>query len=177
MSKGGSLSNNDFSIRIDGHSVPRTGEHIKFAASPEALEGLKQTLGIAAAHSVTGDFDIRPWGRDGFRVDGEIVADVAQLCVVTLEPVNEHISETVSLKFVPADRMPGHEEAEEDREIDDFEPLEDGNIPLGPAIRDTVSLALNPYPRAEGVELPAQQEHRDESASPFAALQKLKEDN
>jgi len=177
MSKGGSLSFSDFNLRIDAQSVPRTGQHVKFTANAEALEDIAKTLGIAAAHAVTGDLDIRPWGRGGYRVEGEVVADVAQLCVVTLEPVDEHIHEAVSLTFMPAKADEAHEAQADEHEIDDFEPLEDGFIPLGAAIRDTVSLALNPYPRAEGVELPEQQEERDGSDSPFAALRKLKQDN
>jgi uncharacterized metal-binding protein YceD (DUF177 family) len=107
------------------------------------------------------------------RLDGELAASLAQPCVVTLEPVPADLAESFTLRF-----MPGI--AAEDREVvidaeadDPPEPLGDGPVDVGEIVAQQLALALDPYPRAPGVDLgtvlPAA-----EPESPFAVLRTLR---
>jgi hypothetical protein len=64
------------------------------------------------------------------------------------------------------------EPSDGDEDPDDL-PAEAGAVDMGEALAQQLSLALDPYPRAPGAELPA--EATDGGAhGPFAALAKLK---
>jgi len=88
------------------------------------------------------------------QVKGTLTAEVVQTCVVTLEPVPESVTESFSALFSP-------DAAEDDQEMvldpaaldeDLPEPLIDGVIDIGELTAQHLSLALDPYPRAPGVE-------------------------
>lgn len=176
MSTYKAVSLSSFDDCVEGQSVPRTGQTVRFKADEQALSDIRQALDLVEARSVTAEFELRPWGRNGYRLDGEVNADLSQACVVTLDPVDARIRETVSLKFLPPEDLSRHAERAGEGEAEDIEPLESDSLPVGKVIRDTVSLALDPYPRAPGVEVPAMEQENDEEASPFAALRKLKRD-
>ena len=63
---------------------------------------------------------------------------------------------------------------------DEPEPIADGRIDLGEAVVQQLAIALDPYPRAPGAELPAQYSaeeangSRDDAVTPFAALGRLR---
>lgn len=103
-------------------------------------------------------------------------ADVEQICVVTLEPFEEHIAEQTILRFVPLfmlSRKEGESDEEEDITPESLDspdeiPYENDQIDLGAALSEQLALALNPYPRKPGASLP--DEASDKSAHPFAAL-------
>ena len=123
------------------------------------------------------------------RVRGELAAEVVQTCVVTLEPVPESVSESFSALFSP-------EVAEDDPDmvLDPFavdedlpEAMNDGVIDIGELVAQHLSLALEPYPRAPGVEFsgfdddgqpPAAEEESEAGGAPppgpFGALAGLK---
>ena len=83
----------------------------------------------------------------GYRLNGRIVADVVQNCVVTLEPVTAHIDQPFEiLLFDEA----GGGEARMDSE-EDFETFTGGSIDLGELAAVELALSLDPYPRAPGV--------------------------
>ena len=122
------------------------------------MDRLEATLDLAA----------EPGGT--VRVRGHLAADVTQACVVTLDPVPQHIEEPVELRFVPA----GMESAEDDPGAPDEIPMTRGGVlELGEAVAEQVALALDPYPRAKGAELPPEAQESG-SPGPFAALAKLR---
>lgn len=120
-------------------------------------------------------------GGPMIRVVGNLEADVVQTCGVTLEPVPAHISEEFTALFSPDDR-PGDddEDLEFDMEFgpesefeDGPEPLENGRIDIGELTAQHLSLALDPYPRADGEAFIEHIEHEEEEEkvpNPFAAL-------
>jgi len=108
------------------------------------------------------------------RVDGRIVADVEQRCVVSLEPVADHIEEEFTELFAPE----GYEPPEEMEEEELPEAFDAGGIDIGELVAQHLSLSLNPYPRAPGVEMPAgHMESREAGATeprrPFAGLDEM----
>ncbi len=88
------------------------------------------------------------------RVKGALTAEVVQSCVVTLEPVPASIGESFDALF--AAEVP---ESDEEMILDPFapeetlpEPMVNGVIDIGELTAQHLSLALDPYPRAPGVE-------------------------
>ncbi len=61
---------------------------------PEAHE-------LSSVESFHADLLVSEWKRDGVRVSGRVEAEIVQPCVVTLEPVTQHIDEEVNGLFVP----------------------------------------------------------------------------
>ncbi len=144
------------------------------AGEREALArrfGLERLDGLAAKVSLKRNGDRR------IAVDGSFLADLAQTCIVSLEPVPEHIEESFSLVYA-SEEGTGAEDLAFTLDDNDWpEPLLDGKIDIGEAVAQQLALALEPYPRALG----ATHENQDfegpageSAASPFAALAGLK---
>lgn len=105
------------------------------------------------------------------RVEGRLMADVTQSCVVSLAPVADHIDVNFSETFSPVEYQP-RDEIEEDEIIDSFD---DGGIDIGELIAQHLSLSLDPYPRVESIELPDEPSGQpgcpgDEKQRPLADL-------
>ena len=120
--------------------------------------------------------------RGDIRVEGKLEASLVQSCVVTLEPVPEEIDESFVVLYRPgldedeADRL-----ALEDPDGDLVEPLAGDAIDIGEAVAQSLSVAMEPYPRAPGVELPEIDDGEEtedaaapEGSRPFDALAGLK---
>lgn len=103
-------------------------------------------------------------------------AEVAQICVVTLDPFPEQITEQTTLRFVPLSLLQ-RQDSENDEEEDitpesldspDEIPYENDQIDLGAALAEQLALTLDPYPRKPDAAMP--EAASDHSAHPFAAL-------
>jgi uncharacterized metal-binding protein YceD (DUF177 family) len=112
-------------------------------------------------------------GAAGIRLEASLAAAVVQECVVTLEPVPAELSEDFTIIY----GAPAAEDELLERglaEDGDFEPLAGAEIDIGEAVAQQLSLALDPYPRAPGASLPADEDAPAVVEHPFAALAKLK---
>lgn len=148
--------------------VPAAGQALLLLADEGEREALAARFELLDLLSFTGELQLRPAPEGRVMVTGRLVAEVDQACVVTLEPVRERIEEAVAWRLLPD----GMEPSDGDDDPDDI-PAEGGVVDLGEALAQQLSLALNPYPRAPGAELPP--EASDDGAhGPFAALAKLK---
>ena len=105
-------------------------------------------------------------------------ADLAQACVVTLEPVMQALSGRFQALYRANEGEATVEnDVTVDPEADDPpEPLPPAGIDLGELVVQELAVALDPYPRLEGAELPRQYQSLEEEgdAHPFAALKVLK---
>jgi hypothetical protein len=94
--------------------------------------------------------------------------------VVTLEPIENEVAESIDLVFAPAAALPGHESAEVEVPIDDTpEALLDGKIDLGAIATEFLLLGIDPYPRKPGVVFQSPGSD-DDATHPFAGLAALK---
>lgn len=121
---------------------------------------------------------ITPAAADGWRIEARLTASLAQTCVVTLDPVPARIDQIVSRDFVPEEAgtiidLTPDEEDDPDTFTDQIDP---GQIAV-----EALALALDPYPRAPGVEPlemratpPGATELDDQSMKPLAGLAALK---
>lgn len=148
------------------------------SATDEECSRLAERLGLAAIDNL--DATVTVESRRGGKiiaVDGEFQAALTQTCVVTLEPLPGTVSETFSVRLAPAADAGEAEIVEIDPEIDDEpEPIEGDSVDIGELVAQHLSLALDPYPRAEGARLEPESLAAGEVADegPFAKLARLK---
>jgi uncharacterized metal-binding protein YceD (DUF177 family) len=102
---------------------------------------------------------------------GQLKACVVRTCVITLDDFEVEIDEPFSVGFVPE----GTESDDPDPESEDMIPYSGGTIDLGEAAVEQLALALDPYPRKPGAELP--EVVSDAEDSPFARLAALRPKN
>jgi uncharacterized metal-binding protein YceD (DUF177 family) len=153
----------------------------KERAALAAIDGLQRIDRLAAR------FHVSPLGPQGARVRGEVTATVIQTCVVSLEPVEAEVRETVDLRFAPDADVAAAETAwklaledpatDLDRLEEPPDPIVDGALDLGVIAAEFLSLGLDPYPRKPGAKLEYETgDGRDEgdTVSPFAALRRFK---
>jgi uncharacterized metal-binding protein YceD (DUF177 family) len=126
---------------------------------------------VDALSALVADFDVTRRGA-GLAVKGTVSAQVRQTCVVTLDPVENTVEETVDLVFLPNASEVGAAGTETDRDDDSIEPLVGDTIDLGTIATEFLILGVDPYPRKPGAVFtpPAQ----DGESHPFAALKALK---
>ena len=147
-----------------------------------------EALGLAQCFTVAATCTIRARAGTRYVLDGRLLADVEQACVVTLEAVPQHIDEHFQGEFCPASDIAeaGAVEAHFDPDSED-DPLAiiDGQLAIGQLVFETLALAIDPFPRAadaqevkleRGPSGPTKTgdaaEHR--APNPFAVLAKLK---
>lgn len=156
-------------------------------ANPVETEALMRRFDLMGLKDFAVEADVKKWRR-GVRVTGRITAEVVQRCIVTLEPVPDKIDEEFDRGFLPekdivGDVKPGQEvEIEDDYELGDLPDILGDTLDLGELASEALSLALNPYPRAEGEEPldlqaapPGETPIQDEDLKPFASLAAYRE--
>ncbi|HEY3848511.1 MAG TPA: DUF177 domain-containing protein [Acetobacteraceae bacterium] len=98
--------------------------------------------------------------------EGRLRAEVVQTCVISLDDFAAEIDERFRVRFVPV----GQEGDDPDPDADDEIGYAGGALDVGEAAAEQLGLALDPYPRAPGAELPEIETETDEH--PFAALRR-----
>lgn len=156
----------------------RDGDRLHLVASDEDRAAIADRLGLEALDRLEAEIVLTREG-DVVKVDGRVTAKAAQACIATGEPVPETVDEPVVLRFVPAPGAGGDPDEEIELGEDEMDVVfHDGQvIALGDALADTLSLALDPYPRSPGAEAVLREAGvmSEEEAGPFSALAALKE--
>src|SRR5687768_2352291 len=76
-------------------------------ASPQERQALAKRFDLQGIDSLTATVHVkRVRGGQMIRVSGSLEADVIQTCVVTLEPVRNHVSEEFETMFAPRHLIP-----------------------------------------------------------------------
>lgn len=160
----------------------------EIAATAEERAALVRRFGLLALNQLKAELRLRRQDEAGILlVEGRIEAEVTQACVVSLEPVTSRLAERVEWRYslepsaidVCTEGTPGVPDVQVDVEaIDPPEPVGPEGIDLGEAVAQQFSVALEPYPRADGASLA----HLDwggagvpeEPDGPFAVLESLR---
>ncbi len=153
-----------------GHIKEAPQTHIITAEPPECA-ALAALYGLPAISLLRGEFVLSHERAGTIAARLRMQAKVTQTCVVTLEDFETRIDEECTLRFVPAASLPEVEAAEiapETLEGPDEIPYAGDAVDLGAALAEQLALALDPYPRRPGAELPP--EFSEMPDNPFAAL-------
>lgn len=161
--------------------IPAEGRRYRLEATEEERSELAQVLGIPAVSALAADIEARRAAGGAIVLRGELQATVTQTDVVTLEPVEQTVSEEVDVTLLPDDSpdQRGRRAALSDPEDPEGrDRYRDGRIDLGAIVTEHLALGLDPYPRAAEAEFEGWSEDDGEpEASPFAALARLKTDD
>ena len=185
---GGAMSapTGPFSRQIDVAQAEDKALRVSITATQAECDELARQDGLPAIAGFSAKFEVTSAGRGRFEVKGEVRARVTQICVVSLEPFETDVVQPVEVAFASPRDVEQAEAAyakrhEEDPDAQDIpeppDPIFNGQIDLGLLACEQLVLALDPYPRKEGVEFAAEFVQVEEIAedSPFAALAKLKQ--
>lgn len=162
------------------------GDVIRIAAD----EGQRAAIAVLAEaldlSRFTADVTLTKTDATRYRLDYRLQADVSQACVVTLEPVPAVIRHDFAreLHFTgPARRAPASGPVAAELDLSDQmapdadeapEEIESLHYDLAGPLLEEFLLALDPYPRAPGVEFTPHTEAGDAPENPFAVLKSLK---
>jgi hypothetical protein len=165
-----------WSVPVAANEVPDGGRHFDLVADEHVRAAVAKLAGLRALPWLAAHFDVTRFGRDGLHVVGRVSATVGQVCVVTLEPIEDELEEPVDLTFLPQAMAAGVADDGGEVEVtadDAPEPLIDGIVDLGALATEFLILGINPYPRKPDTEFepPAA---GDDAGHPFAALAALK---
>jgi hypothetical protein len=169
-------------VRVD--DIPEIGCHVELAADDLTRRAIADLAGLRALPRLEAVFDLSRHGRNGLRLTGRVTALAGQTCVVTLDPIEDAVTEDVDLVFAPP-RPPAdsaHDPQDRPQDLpqdlaidasDESEELVDGAVDLGAVATEFLLLCLDPYPRKPGVEfaVPPAPETKE---GPFAVLAALK---
>jgi uncharacterized metal-binding protein YceD (DUF177 family) len=151
-------------------SLDRIGPHgldITVDANKAECSALAVRMNIPAVLALSCEFHLIREGRDVVEARGVLRARITQTCVISLEEFDASVEEIFQVCFVPS----GEEADDIDPESVDEIPFEGNLIDLGEAAAEQLGLALDPYPRMPGVEMPQAEDEAE--PNPFAALRRL----
>jgi hypothetical protein len=162
-------------VKVD--DIPEAGRHFTLTANEATRAAIALYADVRSVERLDASFDVARKGRAGLRVTGQVRGLVGQNCVVSLDPIENEVVESVAVDFVPAPQgqIAGPVEVLVHHSDDDDAPeyLVDGGVDLGALAVEFLILAIDPYPRKPGVDFSAPKAEGGES-SPFAALASLK---
>ena len=169
-------------VPVAVEKLPDTGLHRELEADEATRQAIAETGDLREVLSAHASLDVTPKNGGRVHVTGRVRARIGQTCVVTLEPMESDIDESIDVIFAPPEQIPElsalvDEAAESDQEIPDPpEPIENGIIDLGRVATDALFLAVDPYPRKPDAVFEPLVEAADPEDHPFAALKALKVD-
>lgn len=177
----------DLTLSLVAAEIEREPRTYELEASPEQLTALKERFELVALNSLSAKVKIHSRGMDdGIFIEGQVQADLVQRCIASLRDVPEVVDAPFSLLLVDvetADRMDA-DESYLDADQPEYDALEGDTVEVGEVVAQTVAISMNPYPRAEGVDLSAGNkkdisfnEPELEKENPFAVLGKLKDES
>lgn len=160
-------------VRLD--QLGQAGTPVRIEADVQEREALARRFRLPAINLLAAEYSLDK--ENGILMArGRIEADIVQSCVATGTPVPERIAEPFIIRF-EREGTDQVSDAEIELSAEDCDVIffSGDRIDMGEAIAETLSLSVNPYPRAPG----ADQLLRDagviseEEAGPFAKLREL----
>jgi len=162
------------------HPVPVAtlhGEtHLKLVPDAEVRARIAKFLSLHAIDSFRVDMAITQASTGWGSVEGTREAKVWPICGVSLEPFEEAVSETLTVRLAPEsliERMTKRAEENNDEDFEPPDPIIEGTIDFGALATEFLALSLDPFPRKPDAEFKGG-DLLDPDPSPFDALKALK---
>ncbi len=193
ITKSKQASAQEWSHYISSEDIGRKPLKVSVSVPKENIPAICNRIGAHSIEVLKVDFVLsRNPVSKVIHVKGTLRADLHQYCVVTTEPVSEHIEDSFESWCIETNSAVSFAKAKRERlspqelndlpmleEHDDPEEIVDGKIDLGELITQHMSLSLNPYPRKEDAVFESKDKLFDEEeegayGNPFAALKEWK---
>lgn len=153
--------------------VPDKGVERTRRASPAECASVASDLELLACARLEARYRIQVRGKGHYSLVGTVEADVTQECVVTVEPIEAHVSYPIEIEFVPdAEAMAG--DLVDPFSQVEFESIDNGRLAVGRVIVEELASRLDPYPRRPDTQFDWKDDADTGKSGPFAALGKLK---
>lgn len=169
-------------VRLD--TIGSAPHMLQIEADAGERAALARRFGLISLDRLQASVTLRTAGDDVL-AEGRVLADAVQACAATGAPVPAAIDAPFALRFRPEGAPEHDEEVELGADEIDTLPLEGGSVDVGEAAAQTLALALDPFPRADGAAetlraAGVKDEGEDEGedageAGPFGALAALKD--
>ena len=163
-------------VPIAVHEVPVSGRSFVLNADEATRAAIAKSADLRALPRLEATFEVTRHDSDGLHVVGRVSATVGQVCVVSLDPIENEIEEMVDLIFAPSAApaigdAPGQDVV--DVAADEVpEPILDDTVDLGAVATEFLILGIDLYPRKPEAVFHAPPSE-DETEHPFAALAAL----
>jgi uncharacterized metal-binding protein YceD (DUF177 family) len=168
------------SHRVSVARLPQAGMPVILKADEKELRRLAKAFDLIDVSSFTAEMLVKKWRKDGVKITGIVKADITQSCVVTLEPLKANVSNDIDAVFVPENSKLSRPQISGEGEIIiDFdgpdlpETFSGDTIDVGALAEEMFGLAIDPYPRKEGIDFEFQDAGAaqvEKKPSPFAKL-------
>ncbi|HWA90352.1 MAG TPA: DUF177 domain-containing protein [Rhizomicrobium sp.] len=153
----------------------QAGDVVTLAPSDEDRARIAQWADVDAVERFTATIDLKKVTPTRYAFDATLAADIVQSCVVTLDPVRSHIERSFHRDLFLTQAKPSLDLEVAPVDEDGREEIASLRYDLAVPVLEELALAIDPYPRAPGVEF-APPADSDEPIHPFAALKALKRD-
>ncbi len=166
-------------VRVD--TLGSAARALSIGANEEERAALAERFGLIGIEHLSAEAELTRHG-EAVQARGTLSAKVTQSCVATGEPVPAEVEEEFEIKFrpEPVANTPDEEVELSEGELDVVF-YSGGSVDLGEAVAETLSLALDPFPRSAAAAdtlreagVKSEEEAKAES-SPFAGLAALKD--
>jgi hypothetical protein len=162
----------EFSYTLSIEKIPASGVEEDLLANETQRRKLAERFGLLGLPSLRAKLAVKP-DSAGYSVTGTMIADVVQQCVVTLEPLDNHIEQDIHVSFRASEAIEAEKELLPDES--DVEAIMGGVIDLGELLAQHLGLALDRYPREPGLALvPAEYGDKKAAAGSLAKLAEWK---
>ncbi len=143
----------EFSRRIRLDEIGTTPRRHDVAAEPAERALLAERFGLKSLDRLAAQISVSREAA-GIRARGEVEATLSQVCVVSGQPIPVSMKEPLDVLFSVAASSSGADEELELSSADcDVVPLDGEFVDIGECAAETMSLALDPYPRLSDEEL------------------------
>ena len=162
-------------VRVD--TLGATPRHLSIGADEQERAALARRFGLVGIDKLSAEASLTRSGGDVVAA-GSLTASVTQSCVASGEPVPAEVEEAFSIVFRPHPQGLSEEEEIELSEGELDVVFYDGAaVDVGDAVAETLSLSLDPYPRAPEAETVLREAgvKSEEEAAPAGPLAGLKD--
>jgi hypothetical protein len=155
--------------------LSQAGDEVALAPGKEDLKRIAEWAGVDAVDAFAAKIELHKLTPTRFAFDADLVADVVQSCVVTLEPVRTRIERRFSrdLFFTAQVQQAEREIVIAPVDEDGREEIASLRYDLAVPVLEELALSIDPYPRAPGVNFEPPPDPDAAESHPFAALKRL----
>ena len=166
----------EFTRPIELSRLSRGEQRFEISANAAERAALTRRFGLVGLDKLEAVVRLGRIAGGLVRLEAELDADVVQTCVVTLDPVRNHVSEGFTVLYGEGAEA---REVTLDGEAETIEPIVGGMIDIGEAVAQQLSLALDPFPHKPGVSTVNLSAGSDAPppGSPFNVLARLRNKN
>lgn len=161
---------------FDLGDLSQAGSTLEIAAGAKERRHLAQWAGVDAVRAFAGRITLKRLSHTRFMFEADLDADIVQSCVVTLEPVETHISRHLVRELhLVRHADPGSGELTLSAGDDEVpETIIGLDYDVAAPLLEEFVLAVDPYPRKQGAAFTPPAELEAAPESPFGVLKRLK---